>query len=119
MRYTPNGLSFDDGSELPADVIVWTTGFVNNLRSHIRTMFGDEVFQKTEDFYGLNEEGELLGAFKLMERKCSRLPQMSRCAFEPESVKADKIACFRTASLVLRICFCASAALLSVCGYVD
>ena len=69
MRYTSNGLSFDDGSELPADVIVWPTGLVNNVRSLVRTMFGDEVFHKTEDFYGLNEEGELLGAFKPMERE--------------------------------------------------
>ena len=69
VRYTEDGLLFNDGSELQADVVVFTTGFARNHRDQVKATFGTEVAAKVEDLYGLNEEGELLGAFKPMERK--------------------------------------------------
>ncbi|OQV11152.1 hypothetical protein CLAIMM_15036 [Cladophialophora immunda] len=65
-HYTPTGLAFSDGTEIPADVIVFCTGFVGNAKPDIERIFGQGVATKVEDYWGLNEEGELRGAFKPM-----------------------------------------------------
>lgn len=67
--YTANGLVFSDGSEVKADVIVFATGFVGNLRQHVEEIFGKEIADRAGDCFGLNEEGEILGAFKPLKRK--------------------------------------------------
>lgn len=64
VRYTEDGLECEDGSHLPADVVVFATGFVGNLRVIVKMLFGDEVGDQVEDYWGLDEEGELRGAFK-------------------------------------------------------
>lgn len=64
-HYTKSGLAFDDGTEIPADVIVWSTGFEMNLRKDIEAMLGAEVAKKTDDFFGVDDEGEVRGAWKL------------------------------------------------------
>lgn len=64
MAYTEDGLEFSDGSHLKADVIVFATGFAGNMRDVVREIFGSEVADVVEDFWGLNSEGELRGAFK-------------------------------------------------------
>ncbi|KIX97660.1 uncharacterized protein Z520_06438 [Fonsecaea multimorphosa CBS 102226] len=63
-RYTEDGLQFSDGTEIQADVIVYATGFVGNIRQTVYETLGDDVATQVEDFWGLNHEGELLGAFK-------------------------------------------------------
>ncbi|KIW17548.1 hypothetical protein PV08_04742 [Exophiala spinifera] len=62
--YTEDGLLFADGTEIKADVIVFATGFVGNLKQHVQKFFGDEVAERAGNCFGLNEEGEILGAFK-------------------------------------------------------
>ncbi|KAK5047064.1 hypothetical protein LTR84_007006 [Exophiala bonariae] len=62
--YTPDGLVLEDGTELKADVIVFTTGFVQNMRTIAGRIVGPEVEAQLKDFWGLNAEGELIGAFK-------------------------------------------------------
>ncbi|KAH8816732.1 hypothetical protein F5884DRAFT_842242 [Xylogone sp. PMI_703] len=64
IQYTEDGLLFDDGSELKADVIVFCTGFVGNMRHLAGAIVGPEIENQLEDFWGLNEEGEIRGAFK-------------------------------------------------------
>ncbi|MCJ1304388.1 hypothetical protein MMC08_007200 [Hypocenomyce scalaris] len=64
VHYTEEGLMFNDGRELKADVIVFATGFVGTMKDTIREMLGSEVADRVEDFWGINEEGELKGAFK-------------------------------------------------------
>ncbi|KKA21554.1 Flavin-containing monooxygenase [Rasamsonia emersonii CBS 393.64] len=64
VAYTEDGLEFSDGSHLKADVIVFATGFAGNMRDVVREIFGSEVADVVEDFWGLNSEGELRGAFK-------------------------------------------------------
>ncbi|EHY59245.1 hypothetical protein HRR83_001485 [Exophiala dermatitidis] len=66
--YTANGLVFSDGSEVKADVIVFATGFVGNLRQHVEEIFGKEIADRAGDCFGLNEEGEILGAFKPLKQ---------------------------------------------------
>lgn len=64
MAYTGDGLLFSNGDHLKADVIVFATGFVGNLRLVVAQIFGDDVANQVGDFWGLDEEGELRGAFK-------------------------------------------------------
>lgn len=62
--YTPRGLSFSDDTYLPADVVVFATGFKSNMRYLIHDIFGAEVARKMGDYWGLDEEAEIKGAFK-------------------------------------------------------
>ncbi|KAH0847632.1 Flavin-binding monooxygenase-like family protein [Fonsecaea pedrosoi] len=63
-HYTATGLAFDDGTELEADVIVFTTGFVGNLRQIAGRIVGPEIADQLDDFWRVDAEGELRGAFK-------------------------------------------------------
>ncbi|KAK5033316.1 hypothetical protein LTS07_003618 [Exophiala sideris] len=63
-HYTRTGLAFSDGTEIPADVIIFSTGFVGNMRTEVAQIFGKEVAARADDFWGLDEEGELKGVFK-------------------------------------------------------
>ncbi|KIW67065.1 hypothetical protein PV04_06341 [Phialophora macrospora] len=63
-HYTPDGLAFEDGTELKADVVVFTTGFVQNMRQIAGRIVGPEVEAQLDDFWCVDAEGELRGAFK-------------------------------------------------------
>lgn len=69
VRYTERGLAFSDGSEIDAEVIVFATGFQGNLRNHVENIFGPEVASRAGNCFGLDGEGEVLGAFKPLNRK--------------------------------------------------
>jgi len=56
---------------MKADVIVFATGFVGNMKRGVENMFGQEVANKLEDFWGVDDEGELKGAFKPNQRMLS------------------------------------------------
>ncbi|KIW36784.1 uncharacterized protein PV06_11070 [Exophiala oligosperma] len=64
VAFTEHGLAFSDGTTLDADVIVFATGFIGNLRNHVERTFGKDLADRAGDSFGLNEEGEVLGAFK-------------------------------------------------------
>ncbi|TVY81082.1 putative indole-3-pyruvate monooxygenase [Lachnellula suecica] len=64
IRYTRDGLEFADGSVLKADLIVFATGFVHNMKLQVKDLFGAEIAEQMGDYWGLDEEGELKGAFK-------------------------------------------------------
>ncbi|KAJ3788473.1 hypothetical protein GGU11DRAFT_815041 [Lentinula aff. detonsa] len=65
QSFTETGLKFEDGSEIPADVVVFATGF-GDARNLIRKVCGDDVANKCSPVWGLNEEGEILGSWKYM-----------------------------------------------------
>lgn len=72
IAYTEDGLEFADGAVIKADVIVFATGFIGNLRRDVEQFLGKEVAERAGDcFNGLNDEGETLGAYKPLNRKCS------------------------------------------------
>ena len=71
VSYIPTGLAFADGTTLPADVIVFATGFVGNLRNMAQEIFGKEVADLAGDYWGLDDEGEIRGAFKPTGREYS------------------------------------------------
>ncbi|KAI1761222.1 FAD/NAD(P)-binding domain-containing protein [Hypoxylon sp. FL1150] len=53
----PNGLKFEDGSELEADEIVFATGYLN-MKSATQAIFGEEVASKIGNCWGYDSEGE-------------------------------------------------------------
>ncbi|RAH49265.1 flavin-containing monooxygenase [Aspergillus brunneoviolaceus CBS 621.78] len=61
--YTEEGLLFSDGSVLPADVVIFATGFTGNLRDSVRTFFGEDIYNRVEDYWGIDPEGELKGVY--------------------------------------------------------
>ena len=71
-HYTSNGLGFADGTELPADLIVFATGFDLNMKT--QELFGEEVAGHFGDFTTMDEEGEPSGAYKF----CRQLIQSSK-----------------------------------------
>ncbi|RPD67281.1 dimethylaniline monooxygenase (N-oxide-forming) [Lentinus tigrinus ALCF2SS1-7] len=63
-RFTENGIVFDDGSEIHADVVVFATGYTP-MREVMKEVMGKDVIDQTEDvFPGLDEEGELKGSYR-------------------------------------------------------
>jgi len=62
--FTETGLVFADGSTLDADVVVFATGFEGNMRLAARDLVGEDVGDKLEDWWGVDSEGELRGAWK-------------------------------------------------------
>ncbi len=77
--YTPTGLLFADGTELLADVIIFTTGFDGNMRRAVGGFVGPEIEDQLEDFWGVDEEGELRGAWKFSGREFG--PYLTTCIF--------------------------------------
>jgi hypothetical protein len=71
LQYTENGIKFTDGTELKADFVVFATGFVGSMKVVIHDLLGSDVAELIEDFWGVNEEGEIKGAFKPSGRKYS------------------------------------------------
>ncbi|RAK97273.1 flavin-containing monooxygenase [Aspergillus ibericus CBS 121593] len=62
--FTPTGLLFADNTHLPADVVIFATGYKWNVRDTIGELFGPKIYDQVEDYWGLDKEGEIRGAFK-------------------------------------------------------
>lgn len=62
-EWTEDGLRFADGSELKADLVVLATGFHHDFRKSTREILG-EVADQVDDYWGMDREGEIRGAFK-------------------------------------------------------
>ncbi|KAJ7490350.1 hypothetical protein B0H11DRAFT_2010164 [Mycena galericulata] len=62
-RFTADGLKFKNGSELPADVVVFATG-VGDVRENIQRVCGDELTHKVKPIWGLDAEGEIKGCWR-------------------------------------------------------
>jgi len=62
-RFTSTGLKFENGSELPADVVVFATG-VGDVRDNIRKVCGDALTDKCKPIWGLDTEGEIQGCWR-------------------------------------------------------
>ncbi|KXN82267.1 putative indole-3-pyruvate monooxygenase YUCCA8 [Leucoagaricus sp. SymC.cos] len=60
---TETGLKFANGSELPTDVIIFSTG-VGDSRGIIRKICGDTIADKTKPLWGLDSDGEIHGVWR-------------------------------------------------------
>ncbi|KAL2855944.1 hypothetical protein BJY01DRAFT_243125 [Aspergillus pseudoustus] len=63
VRYKPDGLECADGTFIPADVVVFATGFSGTLGEMVEDLFGEEIGTKFGTFWGFNDEGEIRNAF--------------------------------------------------------
>ncbi|KAK1760183.1 hypothetical protein QBC47DRAFT_312488 [Echria macrotheca] len=59
----PRGVRFADGTEIPADQIVFATGY-ENMRTQARHILGDAVADRIHDVWGWDEEGEMRGIWR-------------------------------------------------------
>jgi Pyridine nucleotide-disulphide oxidoreductase len=66
-----DGLEFEDGSRLETDVVVFATGFEGNMRYAAEKLVEPEVAKRLEDWWGVDTEGEIRGAWKPMGRMFS------------------------------------------------
>jgi hypothetical protein len=62
-RFTKNSLVFQDDSELPADVVLFATGY-GDPRGPIRNIVGEEEGKKLTPVWGIDDEGELRSCWK-------------------------------------------------------
>ena len=62
-RVEAHGLVFTDGTRLAADEIVFATGY-GNMRNAARKLFGEQVADRVQDVWGLDEEGETRGIWR-------------------------------------------------------
>ncbi|KAJ7113220.1 hypothetical protein C8R44DRAFT_741549 [Mycena epipterygia] len=62
-EFTESGLKLEDGSDLPADVVVFATG-LGDARDGVRKICGDEIGTQCNKIWGWNEEGEINGAWR-------------------------------------------------------
>lgn len=62
-HFTSDGLVFEDGSELSADVVIFATGYgdTKELAEHLA---GPDVAKDLTPVWGLNKEGELNGNWR-------------------------------------------------------
>ncbi|MCJ1307008.1 hypothetical protein MMC25_000653 [Agyrium rufum] len=58
-----HSVTFTDGEELPADEIVFATGY-GNMRDMAGEIFGEEVRGKVGDVWGFDKEGEVRGMWR-------------------------------------------------------
>ncbi|KAF5359804.1 hypothetical protein D9756_003004 [Leucocoprinus leucothites] len=63
--FTETSIRFENGSELPADVVIFCTG-LGNARDGIREICGDTVADNCSPVWGMDEEGELNGCWRDM-----------------------------------------------------
>ena len=62
-RFTEAGVVYSDGTDAPADIVVFATGFPN-MRDTIRPIVGDEIADGLATVWGFDEEGEINGVFR-------------------------------------------------------
>lgn len=72
VKYLENGLECANVDQYPAGVIIFGIGFVGNLSFDVVDIFGVETASQLEDYWGLDEEGELKGDFKFSGRKFNK-----------------------------------------------
>ena len=53
-----HSLAFKDGTELPADEIIFATGY-ENMRGTARKIFGNVLAERVRDVWGFDDEGEM------------------------------------------------------------
>ncbi|KAJ5658508.1 uncharacterized protein N7484_002157 [Penicillium longicatenatum] len=71
VKHSPRGITgfghrelfLEDGSTLPADVVVLATGY-DNMRTTVRKVLGDKIADRCQDVWDLDNEGELRGMWR-------------------------------------------------------
>lgn len=69
VSFDEAGLVFNDGSRLDADLVVFCTGFENDVREQAVNIVGPRTGELLADYFDTDEEGEIIGAWKPQRRK--------------------------------------------------
>jgi len=65
QSYTPEGLAFADGTKIPADVIVFATGYSTvTMKEGLQKVLGEEATKNLKDVWGLDKEGHVKGVYR-------------------------------------------------------
>ncbi|EPQ61348.1 flavin-containing monooxygenase, partial [Gloeophyllum trabeum ATCC 11539] len=62
-HFTSSGIKFQDGSELPCDVVIFATGY-DDPRDAVIRILGNKVSSTLKPIWGLSDEGEINGAWR-------------------------------------------------------
>ncbi|KAJ7649638.1 hypothetical protein FB45DRAFT_986221 [Roridomyces roridus] len=62
-EFDETGIKLEDGTSLDADVVVFATG-LGDARNGVRKLCGDAIGDQCSKIWGLNEQGELHGAWR-------------------------------------------------------
>lgn len=62
-HFAEKSIIFEDGSELPADVAIFATGY-GDAKKLVSELAGQEVTSKYGQVWGFNKEGEVNGAWR-------------------------------------------------------
>ncbi|KAH7145364.1 flavin-containing monooxygenase [Dactylonectria estremocensis] len=62
--FTSHGLGFTDGTEIPADVVVFATGYESDMKLAVSKLLDPEVADKLDECWLLDEEGNPRGSWK-------------------------------------------------------
>jgi hypothetical protein len=63
VSYSSDGLLFEDGSKVEADVIVFATGFNNDSHRIVSEFMGKEIADQIQECKGVDAEGEVRGLY--------------------------------------------------------
>ncbi|PCH45143.1 FAD/NAD(P)-binding domain-containing protein [Wolfiporia cocos MD-104 SS10] len=63
VHFEENTVTFSDGSQLPADLVVFATGYLDP-RVSLKELFGAEVVDNAGPLWGFDEEGEITGCYR-------------------------------------------------------
>jgi len=69
IGYYSDGLLFEDGSKIEADVIVFATGYDNDSRRIVSEFTGRGIADQMQECGGVDAEGEIRGLFMPTGRK--------------------------------------------------
>ncbi|KAI5984987.1 hypothetical protein F5J12DRAFT_59574 [Pisolithus orientalis] len=75
-RFTPNGLLFEDGSTLEADVVILATGYADGRIAYLQ-LLPSHLHDAVQPLWGLDEEGEL---YSVAREIGGRGPQAAKVA---------------------------------------
>ena len=62
-HFTKNSIVFENGSELPADVVICATGY-GDCKALVKELIGPELAKDLSPVWGLNKEGEVNGVWR-------------------------------------------------------
>ncbi|KIW38510.1 uncharacterized protein PV06_09466 [Exophiala oligosperma] len=64
VYFDETGLAFSNGSRLDADLVVFCTGFENDVREQAVSIVGPRTGELLDDYFDTDEEGEIIGAWR-------------------------------------------------------
>ncbi|KAI6046326.1 FAD/NAD(P)-binding domain-containing protein [Pisolithus marmoratus] len=86
-RFTPNGLLFEDGSTLDAEVVILATGYADGRTAYLR-LLPSHLHDAVQPLWGLDEEGELYSVAREVGGRGPQAPKaaLASCRFHSKHV---------------------------------